>query len=149
MTKKSFIVVACSMILLSCSTGEKSNVSNNAREEVAQTEKHFAEMAIQKGIAEAFAFFADSNAVIKRGKDSLIKGKEAIRNFYATDFYKSASVQWSPDFIDISNDGTLAYTFGKYSWQSKDSTGTINESKGIFHTVWKKQKDGEWKYVWD
>lgn len=106
-------------------------------------------MAAQKGIAEAFWFFADSEAVIKRGNDSLIKGKEGIRNFYSKDFYKSASVKWSPDFIDAAAGGDLAYTYGKYVWQSKDSSGKLVEAAGVFHTVWKKQKDGAWKYVWD
>jgi ketosteroid isomerase-like protein len=79
----------------------------------------------------------------------LIKGKENIRNFYSAEFYKTASVTWSPDFIDVSQNGDLGYTFGKYRWQSKDSAGKVNEFKGIFHTVWKKQNDGTWKYVWD
>jgi ketosteroid isomerase-like protein len=149
MLKKILFIVTCSMSFLSCSTDDKRISDGKVREQVAKVEKDFAEMAAKNGIAKAFSFFADSNAVIKRGKDSLIKGKNAILNFYSADFYKTASVQWAPDFIDVSNDGTLAYTFGKYIWQSKDSTGTVNESRGVFHTVWKKQKDGSWKYVWD
>ena len=117
--------------------------------EIAQAEKDFEKMAAEKGIAEAFVYFADSNAVIKRQNDTLIKGKENIRNFYSAGFYKNASVKWSPDFIEASEKGDLAYTFGKYVWQSKDSSGNLQEFSGIFHTVWKKQKDGAWKYVWD
>lgn len=120
-----------------------------SKKEIADTEKAFETMAKEKGIAEAFAFYADSNAVIKRRNDSLIQGKDAIRNFYEDDFYKTASVTWSPDFIEVSPDGNLGYTYGKYLWQSKDSTGKTNEAKGVFHTVWKKQKDGSWRYVWD
>jgi len=106
-------------------------------------------MAAEKGIAEAFYFFADSNAIIKRQHDTLIKGRENIRNYYAADYYKTASVSWSPDFIEVAESGDLGYTFGKYLWQSKDSTGKANESRGVFHTVWKRQIDGTWKYVWD
>jgi ketosteroid isomerase-like protein len=58
-------------------------------------------------------------------------------------------VKWSPDFIDVSKEGDMAYTYGKYVWQSPDSTGKMNVSNGIFHTVWKRQVDGSWKYVWD
>jgi len=43
----------------------------------------------------------------------------------------------------------LAYTYGKYTWQIKDTQGKITKYQGIFHTVWKKQSDGTWKYVWD
>jgi hypothetical protein len=53
-----------------------------AREEILKTEKAFEEMASEKGLAEAFYYFADNNAVIKRGNDSLITGKENIRSYY-------------------------------------------------------------------
>ena len=135
-------------ILASCSENKIID-TEAAKKGIADAEKAFATMAKEKGIAEAFAFYADSDAVIRRKNDSLIKGKEGIRNFYSADFYKTATVTWSPDFIDTSPDGGLGYTYGKYLWQSKDSTGKTIELRGIFHTVWKKQKDGSWRYVWD
>lgn len=116
---------------------------------VRQAEKDFETMATEKNIAEAFWYFADSNAVIKRQNDTLIHGKDGIKNYYLADYYKTATVKWSPDFVESSLDGTMAYTYGKYSWQFKDSSGKVSEFKGIFHTVWKKQNDGSWKYVWD
>jgi len=43
----------------------------------------------------------------------------------------------------------MAYTYGKYTMTIIDSAGESKVSNGIFHTVWKKQKDGSWKFVWD
>lgn len=137
-----------SLLFVACQSKPEDH-SEKAKQEITEAEKNFDKMAAEKGIAEAFEFFADSNAVIKRGNDSIIQGKTGIRNFYSADFYKTASVTWSPDFVDASADGTMGYTYGKYHWQSKDSTGKISEARGIFHTVWKKQADGSWKYVWD
>jgi len=145
---KRTLVLALLFLVYSC-TENRTTDTTTAKKEIADAEKAFATMAKEKGIAEAFAFYADSNAVIKRKNDSLIKGKEGIKNFYSSDFYKNASVTWSPDFIEASPDGNLGYTYGKYLWQSKDSTGKVNEAHGVFHTVWKKQKDGSWRYVWD
>lgn len=145
---KCFIVTLFLLLLISCA--EKKSIDINAvKKEIADAEKAFETMTKEKGIAEAFAYYADSNAVIKRANDTLITGKEEIRKFYSDDFYKAASVTWSPDFIDVSEKGDMAYTYGKYLWQSKDSTGKPIEFKGVFHTVWKKQKDGSWRYVWD
>jgi ketosteroid isomerase-like protein len=148
-----FAILFATTILTSILFFACNNVPGNnpekAKEEITNAEKAFNKMAAEKGVAEAFWFFADSNAVIKRGKDSIIHGKEGIRNFYSPDFYKTASVTWSPDFVDASTDGTMGYTYGKYLWQSKDSTGKVSEARGIFHTVWEKQTDGSWKYVWD
>ena len=136
------------LLFISC-TENKTIDGNVVKKEIADAEKAFETMAKEKGIAEAFAFYADSSAVIKRQNDTIIKGKKGIRNFYSDDFYKAASVTWSPDFIDVSEKGDMAYTYGKYLWQSKDSTGKPIEFRGVFHTVWKKQKDGSWRYVWD
>jgi len=141
-------IIILSLMLYSCSE-DKAGDHESAKKEIADAEKAFDAMAREKGIAEAFAWFADSNAVIKRKNDSLIKGKEGIRTFYSADFYKTATVTWSPDFIEASGNGDLGYTYGKYVWRSKDSLGNTQELKGIFHTVWKKQKDGSWRYVWD
>jgi ketosteroid isomerase-like protein len=116
---------------------------------VRQAEKDFETMAAEKNIAEAFWFFADSSAVIKRQNDTLIQGKEAIKDYYSADEYKTAVVKWSPDFVESSPDGSMAYTYGKYTWHFKDSAGKVSEFKGVFHTVWKKQPDGTWRYVWD
>lgn len=125
------------------------NEKQKAIQEIATAEKDFQKMTVDKGIAEAFWFYADSNATIKRQNDTLIHGKEAIRNYYSDPSYANASVTWSPDFTEASQDGNFGYTYGKYTWQSKDSTGNVSEFKGVFHTVWKRQADGSWKYVWD
>jgi ketosteroid isomerase-like protein len=142
-----FSLLSLCLLILSCKPHSKIIQKEQAIQEINKAEKDFDKMASEKGIAEAFWFFADSNAVIRR--DSLIVGKENIRKFYSTEFYKSATVTWSPDHTDAAESGDMGYTYGKYIWQSKDSTGKTNENRGIFHTVWKKQKDGNWKYVWD
>ena len=151
--KKGSIIFLLLPILLSCSSPKSSNESKpnkeNAKQEIEKAEKDFAQMAADKGIAEAFHFFADSTATIKRQNDTLIHGKEDIKSYYSTSFYQKATVKWSPDFVDASPDGDMGYTYGKYVWSSTDSTGKPIIFNGVFHTVWKKQPDGSWKYVWD
>jgi ketosteroid isomerase-like protein len=134
-------------ILTFLSCRQVSNI-DTARDEILQTEKAFEKMAREKGLAEAFYHFADQNAVIKRGNDSLITGKENIRLFYEKSSNPNVRLSWTPDFIGVSDCGTLGYTYGKYLYSIRDSTGKTRESAGIFHTVWKKQNN-EWRYVWD
>jgi ketosteroid isomerase-like protein len=118
-------------------------------EEIRKIEKQFENDLNKMGAAFAFEKYAAPNAVIKRQNDSLIHGPKAIRQYYSTDIYKTAKAFWSPDYIDISQDGTMAYTYGKYHWKMSGKPGEVQEYRGIFHTVWKKQPDGTWKYVWD
>lgn len=144
--KKFFLFAVVLVLMFSCNTSvEKESLIK----EIFNSEKAFEKMCAEKGIAEAFYFFADDSAVIKRENDTLIIGKEQIKEYYNKEFYKTAKVSWAPDFIDVSQDGTLAYTYGKYLWVSKDEKGNDVEYRGVFHTVWKRQIDNTWKYVWD
>jgi ketosteroid isomerase-like protein len=137
-------------ILFVSLTVSAQTAKENAIAAITKAENDFSAMASEKGIEAAFTFYAANDAIIKRGNDSLIYGKAGINNFYSNDVFRKAVLQWSPDFTDASESGELGYTYGKYTWQLKDDQGRIvQEAKGIFHTVWKKQKDGNWKFVWD
>lgn len=130
-------------------TSHTKDLKKQAATEIAAAEKAFEKMAAEKGIDSAFWFYADTAAVIKRGNDSLIKGKEGILNFYSASYFKTARVTWSPDLVEASGSGDMGYTFGRYKWMTTDSLGIEQTSTGVFHTVWKKQTDGSWKYTWD
>lgn len=149
---RSILFIALIAALLTACADNNTTTTNekqNAIREIDMAERDFQKMSAEKGIAEAFWFYADSNATIKRENDTLIHGRDAIRNYYSEPYYSTASVTWAPDFTDASEKGDFGYTYGKYTWQSKDSTGKVTEFRGVFHTVWKKQADGSWKYVWD
>lgn len=147
--KKSNLLIFIMFLLLSCNSKTEIQSQMALNEEVLKAEDDFKNLSQSKGIAEAFYTFADENAVIKRENESLIRGKENIKKYYENPNYKNAFVTWKPDFVEVSKDGEMAYTYGKYVWTFTDSVGNKKDFKGLFHTVWKKQKDGSWKYVWD
>ena len=142
-------IVSIIPVILVCIACMPSINKDELKNEIYQTEKAFEKMAKEKGSAEAFYFFADENAVIKRGNDSLITGKENIKNFYEKRRSGSGSLSWTPDFIDVSASGDLGYTFGQYTSVSINEKGDTIENHGVFHTVWKREGDKSWKYVWD
>lgn len=147
--KKSIVFVIVSLLLVNCSEKSSKKSETELKNEIIKTEKEFENYCKINGIANGFYAFADSSAVIKLANDSLIKGKNNIKNHFDKSVSKSAKVTWNADFVDVSNDGTLAYTYGKYIWSVTDSLGNKKDFKGVFHTVWKRQKDDSWKYVWD
>jgi len=128
-----------------CSSPQSRNVKDD-KAAILDTEAAFALMAQEEGIAAAFFHYAADNAVISRG-GRLIKGGEAIRDYYLENLKTGTRLQWTPDYVEVSGD--LGYTWGKYILTIPDSTATTMESTGIFHTVWKRQPDGSWRYVWD
>jgi ketosteroid isomerase-like protein len=144
--KTFFILMICILLNISCNRNIK---KDNIKKEIFNTEKAFEKMSSEKGVAQAFYYFADENAVILRENNTLIRGKENIKIYYDKKNTENAIVNWTPDYIDVSDCGTLGYTYGKFVWKIKNPNGEMVEYKGIFHTVWKKQKDNNWKYVWD
>jgi len=143
--KKIPVILILIPLLFSC----KRTISiEAARNEILQTEKAFEKMASEKGLATAFYFFAAEDAVIRRGNDSLIIGRENIKNYYDKNANPNVKLSWTPDYIGVSDCGTLGYTYGKYLFSVRDTSGKNNENKGVFHTVWKKQNN-DWRYVWD
>jgi ketosteroid isomerase-like protein len=133
------------MVVGACTT--KTNTMTIYQEEVKQTELAFAQMAKEKGIAEAFLFYAAEDAVIMRN-NQLISGKNAIKAYFnkRADAYQNIELKWRPDMVDVATSGDLAYTYGNYQLINHD---TNEKSEGIFHTVWKRQSDGQWRFVWD
>lgn len=119
------------------------------KQEIIKAERDFAKMVKDQGMQAGFTFFADSNAVIRRGNETLIKGKKEIEGNYGNPRYKDVVLEWEADFVDVAESGDLGYTYGRYTFEAKDSTGNPIKATGIFHTVWKRQPDGSWKYVWD
>jgi len=117
-------------------------------QEIRDAEAGFCQQAKDQGIQEAFLAFAADEAVLNRG-GQLIKGKTAIAGFFEAQGTPNYQLTWSPDFVDVAESGDLAYSYGKYLLTATDKDGKEIQSEGIFHTVWKRQSDGNWKYVYD
>ncbi|MEP7320930.1 MAG: hypothetical protein ABI761_03385 [Saprospiraceae bacterium] len=137
-----FYYIACVIWFEGCKPDNKKNLQN-----IRDTETAFAKSAEQNGLATAFFEYAAPDAVINRG--ALIKGPDAIKSYYLPVEKSGVKLTWKPDYIDVSESGDLGYTYGSFKRSIPDSTGKIINTTGTFHTVWKKQKDGTWKYVWD
>ena len=140
-----FTIAAC-FILISCKTKPNEKSIEKWKQEIRETELKFAKMAKDEGIEKAFTTYAAEDAVLMRNND-LIIGLENIEIHYKNQ--TSKGLDWAPDFVDVAASGDLGYTYGHYTYSYIDSTGKAAEDKGIFHTVWKRQADGNWRFVWD
>lgn len=137
------LILMIGLLISGCNMQNKIDIW---KEEIRQTEKAFAEMVAKDGLHKAFTHFAADDAVLMRN-EKLIVGKTAIDAYY--DGVDATGLAWAPDHIDVAASGELAYTYGHYTYTYQDKEGKTQQSTGIFHTVWKRQTDGSWKYVWD
>ena len=145
---KLVVIIFLTFFFLASCKPDKVALMEKAKKEIEATEKEFAILCRNEGIEAAFFKYAADDAVIHRD-NKIIKGKSAIREFYKDRPLKNSSLVWVPEFVTVSTSCDLGYTYGNFVYTSRDSLGKINEFKGIFHTVWKKQPNGVWRFVWD
>lgn len=111
--------------------------------EIVDAENHFAGMAKEKNTRDAFVHhLADSSIVFERGNPVL--GKEVWKKRNAD----ASLLFWWPVFSDVSASGDFGYNTGPFEW-SKDKTGSKPVAFGYFSSVWKKNKEGQWKVAID
>ncbi len=139
-------------IILVSSCGTHQNTSEMTMEEAIQqiydVEQEFNEMLAKEGRAAAFAHFAAPNGGIQRSGRMII-GKDSIYAFYASRTNTNVTLTWKPDRVEVSDDFTMAYTWGKAQFSGTRDNGEDYSGEGLFHTVWKRQPDGTWRYVYD
>ncbi len=138
-------------LIITCLVGSRCTQTGNMekwKEEIMQVEKEFNDMAQEEGLAVAFSQFAAQDGVLRRRK-KIVSGPKEIKDWYEKDYREGDALTWKPTFVDVSASGDMAYTYGNYVFSSLDTLGKKKESTGIFHTVWKRQQDGSWKYVYD
>jgi ketosteroid isomerase-like protein len=133
----------------SCSNTDKGSVES-WKGEILQAERDFSAMSEREGMQAAFLHFAAEDVVVDRG-DELLFGKPALEEYMGSRpaGARDELLSWAADFADVSQSGDLGYTYGRYTYSYTDSTGTRVENRGVFHTVWKRQEDGSWRFVWD
>ncbi|MEQ8927196.1 MAG: nuclear transport factor 2 family protein [Fulvivirga sp.] len=144
---KNFYLLISLLIVFSCKDAEKPNEADLIQQ-IESVEKSFNDMAAREGVKAAFLEFVAEDGVINR-RGRVFQGKEEIESYFNDQTLQDVKLQWKPEFIDVSESGDMAYTYGPFTFSAKDTTGQVIESAGIFHTVWKRQKTGEWKFVYD
>lgn len=95
----------------------------------------FARMAREKGQWQAFAEYADEDAVM------FVPAPVLAKEWLGGRKEPAAPVQWQAHQVWMSCDGTLGVTKG--AWQQPD--GTV----GYFTTIWQKRKKGDYRWVLD
>ena len=117
-----------------------------AKEDILAAEAAFCALAKEQGLEAAFGAFAADDAVVCR-TTKVYLGKEGIKEYFSRKD-KNDKLIWKPSFVDASEAGDMGYTYGEYDFEGVRAGKTITDH-GTFHTIWKKQKDGRWKFVLD
>ena len=108
----------------------------------------FSAAAQKVGMGEAFVKYADAEATMLPANENAVTGLEGIRKQFA-DLSPGTTLAWKPFKAEAAASGDLGYTLGTYELRSTGADGKPVVRYGKYCSVWKKQKDGSWKWVVD
>jgi ketosteroid isomerase-like protein len=133
--------------LISCSQHEDkvADTKHANKNALIETDKAFSQMSEAKGMRNAFIDYIDSNGVLLRPDHLPIVGANAI-DYLIQENDSDYVLTWEPQYAEASVSGDIGYTYGVYELHLKSKDTSIY---GSYVSIWKKQKDGKWKFVLD
>ena len=128
------------MVFISCNWQNQSSIKSSS-DEVLNADIAFSDMSRQVGMKKAFLQYIDNEGTLLRPDHLPLVGADAI-DFISILSDTAYTLSWNPMHAQIAKSGDLGYTYGTYQLILKDSI-----IKGTYVNIWKKEKDGEWKFV--
>ena len=108
-----------------------------------QVEKNFAMYSVLHGTKDAFLKFADTTATL------FSKGEPIhAHQLWQSRENRPGVLNWRPRYAEIAASGDFGYTCGPWTFQSQTTADPV-AANGYFFTVWRKNKEGEWKFILD
>ncbi len=144
------IIVSCILILgviliQNCSSAKEFDMKSGVKK-LMETDREFSKTSLKIGAAEAFNMYAAEGAIMLTAGRQPIYGKKAVKKIMMG---IESILRWEPVDGQVAASGDLGYTWGRYVATAKDEQGNETEFHGKYVSIWKKQKDGSWKWIVD
>jgi len=138
--KRSFLFLPIIFVLLSCA--EKKPLVDP--QVLKDADIAFSDYSVKHGFQKAFIEFADDSVVLLKANLMPIVGKLSLIKSYEGKSDSGIVLTWIPAKAIIAESGELGYTYGFWTYIAKSDT-----SRGTYLTVWKKDANGQWKFIAD
>ena len=115
---------------------------------IRAADAEFSRDAVRLGTGEAFGRYAADDAQIFSPLGEFITGPVAITTSFSPAVEKS-SFAWHPVEGEMAGSGDLGFTVGNAVFTGERETGPPALRHSKYLTVWKRQRDGGWRYVVD
>lgn len=147
MNKIVFFIITL-FLFTSCKMKKKEALKTDdafAKMEMMNVDREFSKMSGEKGMKAAFMHYLDSNGVLLRKNRLPIAGADAI-DYLLEQNDADYTMTWEPRDGFIAKSGDLGYTYGIYALRPSQKDTVIY---GTYVSIWKREKDGTWKFVLD
>jgi ketosteroid isomerase-like protein len=145
LTWLTFVLLLLTLLQTGC---DQAGRQKRMADELMEIDRDFARLCVDKGANASFLAYIDSACVILRPNRGPVIGREKIIEMYSTPD-TSFTLNWEPLFADISASGDLGYTYGIYTIEMDSPEGMSVTKEGTYATIWKKDGNGNWKFVLD
>ncbi len=154
MYKYLIVFPAVALFASSCQNCKNTNSvailnTDSLKKVLMDQDKKFCDLSLKSGFNHARMQNVAESAT-ESGEGSMpLEGKKAIGDFNTTHPDTSFTLQWTPLKAEVAASGDLGYTFGGWTMKAKTKAGHDTSLYGNYITIWQKQADGTWKYVYD
>jgi len=123
----------------------------DGKDELKQADIDFSNLSKEKGIAVAFTEYVADDGVLLRPFSYPIVGKEKVSELMNQDDGSgaAATLTWVPLYADIAESKEMGYTYGTWEMLIIKADKTEEKRVGTYVSIWKKDKQGKWKWVLD
>lgn len=129
-------------LFFSC-TQQGVDQSKQAELEIREADIAMSKLAAKAGFFQALLTYAEDSVIFPReGKFPIMSKAEADASWANRPILNGVS--WEPVRVVASQSGDMGYSFGFAKFQGDDTTTYTN-----YCTIWRKQKDGSWKFAYD
>jgi ketosteroid isomerase-like protein len=144
---KQFLSLCCLCVALhACDNKDKPHTDVvDEKIKMMDADRAFSRLSEEKGMKNAFLDYIDSNGVLLRPNHLPLLGADAV-DYLIQQNDSAFTLKWEPKNGVVAQSGELGYTYGLYVLKPSDKDTLIY---GNYVSIWKKQKDGSWKYVLD
>jgi ketosteroid isomerase-like protein len=108
----------------------------------------FSARSVAEDVASAFSTFVAPDGAVLSGGPGILYGPDVIRKAFAG-AARTLTLTWSPRLAEIAGSGDLGFTVGEATTRSLDGAGPPRVSDSKYLTVWRRQRDGTWRFVVD
>lgn len=116
---------------------------------IMKADADFAQSVAQRNRERFLAFLADVTT-FGGGSPEELRGRDAVMKGWSDFFYADGpTLAWTPTHGEVIGAGDVGFTTGTALLKGRGPDGRPVERRSEYITVWRKQKDGSWKVIFD
>jgi ketosteroid isomerase-like protein len=142
-------IAAAAFCLLLAGPAAAQNAAQEAAALIMKADTEL-EQAVVARDAQRFLSFIAEITTFNGGAANEIHGRDAVMKTWAPFFEPNGpTLTWEPTKAEVLGGGDIGYSIGTSMYRGIGANKESVESRAEYIAVWRKQRDGSWKIVFD